>query len=102
MLLGVDSERVGADLVCRVAVGGDPVRPDDHRIDLPGCHERGGGAVCYEGGRQTLLDQLVSGQAGAWKEYKKRIQSYISCARRIALLYRGGVVMTPNTPSMQT
>jgi len=64
VLLRVDSERVRADLVRRVAVGGDPVRPDDYRVDLPGCHERASGAVCYEGGRQALLHQLVRSQPG--------------------------------------
>jgi len=64
VLLRVDSERVCADLVGRVTVGSDPVRPDDHRINLPSCHERASGAVCYEGGRQTLLHQLVRSQPG--------------------------------------
>lgn len=59
VLLCIDGERVGADFVCRVAVGGDAIGADNHRIDLPGRHERGGGAVCYEGRRQALLHQLV-------------------------------------------
>ncbi len=37
---GQDGQAVGPDLVGRVAVGGDPVRPDDDQIDLPLLHQK--------------------------------------------------------------
>ena len=44
-MAGEHGQRVGADLVRDVAVGGDAVGADDHEVDLARGHQRRGGAV---------------------------------------------------------
>ena len=58
-----DREPVRADLVRDVAVGGDAVRPGEHRIDLAGAHERRGCSVHDHGERDTQRLELPCGQA---------------------------------------
>jgi hypothetical protein len=43
--VGAERVSVRADFVDHVAVGADPVRAQDHRVDGPACHEEGTGAV---------------------------------------------------------
>ena len=60
-----DGQRVRADLVGRVAVGGDPVRPDDDDVDLAAGHEVAGRDVGDQRVRHAGLGQLPGRQPGA-------------------------------------
>ena len=57
-----ERKHAGADLVCGVAVGGDAVRADHHRVHAPRRHQRGRGRVGDERGRDALGDKLVCSQ----------------------------------------
>ena len=62
---GGQGQRVGAHLVGHVAVGGDPVGPDDDSVhEAPG-DEAGAGAVDDDPVGDAHLGQLERGQAGA-------------------------------------
>ena len=58
-------QRVGADLVRGVAVGRDPVRADEHDVDLAACHQVPGGHVGDQRVRDAGLGQLPGRQPGA-------------------------------------
>ena len=60
-----DGQRVRPDLVRGVAVGGDPVRPDEDDVDLAAGHEVAGGDVRDERVRDAGLGQLPGGQPRA-------------------------------------
>ncbi len=53
---------VGADLVGDVAVGGDAVGADDHRIDPAAAHEQAGGVVGDQRVRHAVLFEFPGGE----------------------------------------
>jgi hypothetical protein len=53
---------IGADLVGDVAVGGDAVGADDHRVDLALAHQDAGGVVGDQGVRHAVLGQFPGGE----------------------------------------
>ena len=60
-----DGQRVRADLVGGVAVGRDPVRPDEDDVDLAAGHQVPGGHVGEQRVRHAGLGQLPGRQPGA-------------------------------------
>jgi hypothetical protein len=65
VLAGEDGHHVGADLVGRVAVGGDAVCADDDAVDLAALHDVPGHVVGDDGDGNLVLLQLPRGQARA-------------------------------------
>ena len=61
-------QRVGADLVGRVAVGRDPVRPDEDDVDLAAGHQVPGGHVGDQRVRDAGLGELPGRQPGALED----------------------------------
>ena len=57
-----DRQRISADLVGRIAVGGDPVGPRDHRVDAAVTQDRGRGGVANHRDLDRLTPQLPGGQ----------------------------------------
>jgi sugar lactone lactonase YvrE len=68
VLFGQNSDRVSADLVGHVAVGGDAVCAHDHGLDAALTHEAGGHVVAEDGGRNAVGHQLPGGEARALQE----------------------------------
>ena len=68
VLLGQNSDRIGADLVGHVAVGGDAVCAHDHGLDAALTHEAGGHVVAEDGGGNAVGHQLPGGEARALQE----------------------------------
>jgi hypothetical protein len=58
MLVRQHGGGVGADLVGRVAVRCDSIRPDDHEIDFPRAHQQAGHAFRDDGGADAVADQF--------------------------------------------
>ena len=68
VFFGEDGYAVGADLVRDVAVGGDTVGSDDDGLNTALAHERGGHVVAEDCGRDVVLHEFPSGEAGSLKE----------------------------------
>ena len=62
---GEHGQRVGPDLVGGVAIGGDPVRTDDHGVDLTAGHQVAGRHVGDEAVRHACLGELPCRQPRA-------------------------------------
>ncbi|MNY50443.1 hypothetical protein D3C86_1859470 [compost metagenome] len=58
-------QRVGADFVRHIAVGGNAIRPDPHRIHLPFCHQAGGHRIGDQLIRHAQLTQFPGGESAA-------------------------------------
>ena len=68
VVAGEDRERVGADLVGDVAVGGDPIAARDHRVDPARGQRRRRGCVGDDRDRDPGLGELPRGQAAALEQ----------------------------------
>ena len=69
VFFGQDGDRVGADLVGHVAVGGDAVCAHDHGLDAALAHEAGGHVVAEDGGGNAVGHQFPGGEARALQEW---------------------------------
>ena len=58
-------QRIRPDLVGRVAVGGDAIRPDEHDVDLAEAHEMAGRNIRDERVRYPGLGELPGRETGA-------------------------------------
>ena len=61
-------QRICADLVGDVAVGGDAIGADDHEVDVARAHQRRGRAVGDEGGVDAQPFQLEHREAGTLQQ----------------------------------
>ena len=86
MLLGQHRHRVGADLVGHIAVCGDAIGADHHRVDLTLLEEISGHVVGDERAGDALLLQLPGGQPGALQERTGLVGEHVN--RRVALEHR--------------
>ena len=85
MVVRGDRERVGADLVRGVAVGGDAVGADDHGVDVPVREPRGRGALGHHGHRDARALELPGGQPRALQQRARLAREHLD------LLARGGL-----------
>jgi glutamate carboxypeptidase len=74
VLLGQDSDAVGADLVGHIAIGGHPVGADDDGLDLALAHEAGCHVVAQDGGGDAVVHHLPGGEARALQERPRLIR----------------------------
>ena len=68
VLFGQHGDRIGADLVGHVAIGGNAVRAHDHGVDLALLHDGAGHAVADHRGGDAIFVQLPGGQPRALQE----------------------------------
>jgi sugar lactone lactonase YvrE len=68
VLFGQDGDRVGADLIGHVAVGGNAVCSHDHGLDAALAHEAGGHVIAEDSGGDAVGHQLPGGEARALQE----------------------------------
>ena len=83
---GQQGDAVGADLVGRVAVGGDPVGADDDQLDLALLHHLGGHVVADQGDGDAPPLQLPGGQPGPLEQRPGLVGEDVE---RLALLVGG-------------
>ena len=55
-------EAIGADFVRKIAIGADPIRPDENDIHLRLPHQRRRGGVGDQRGRNAGMHQLPRGE----------------------------------------
>ena len=68
MLVRENGDRIGANLVRGVAIGGDAVGAHDRRLDSALRHHDASHVVADERGRNAVFHQLPGGQPGALQE----------------------------------
>ncbi len=66
--LSQEGDAISADLVGRIAVGGDPIRSDDDDVNLSLLHHLGGHVVADENRVDAALVQFPSGESRSLKE----------------------------------
>ena len=86
VLFGQDGDVVGADLVGKVAVGGDAVRAYDDGLDAAGTHQAGGHVVADDGGGDAVGHQFPRGKARALQKRPRLVGVDVNA---LALFDRG-------------
>lgn len=74
MVVGENSEHVGADFVGGIAVGGDSVSSGDNKVDFSGMHEGGGSRIGDAVEGDLVVEEFVGGEAEtllAWSGFAR-------------------------------